>query len=149
MKIVYAISAVLVLTVAVLVFSGRGTGYAQCCGSDDCGWSFNPTVTDAVAITGRFDTGTDTIPEELTINWCFTFDPIGGGVEINSASSQNIASVQYDPSSFATAGCVGGQVVYASGALGNAGADGTLVTKATIGPFPACVRNKSLTVRHH
>jgi len=71
MKIVYAISALLVLTVAVLVFSGRGTGYAQCCpsGQDECGWAFNPTATDAVAITGRFDTGTDGIPEELTINW--------------------------------------------------------------------------------
>ena len=150
MKLVYGVCSSLVLLVAVLVLSGRGTGHA-CSGTDSCFWSFNPQATQAApAPSGAFDTATDGDANELTINWDFSFDPIGGAVSIDEGSSNNIAqgSVTYTPSEFATGGCLGGQVIYASGRLAVATQDGRLVTKATIGPFPACETNKTLAIDH-
>ncbi len=56
--------------------------------------------------------------------------------------------VGYTPSSFYTGSCSGSQVIYASGNLTNANSDGTLVTHAVIGPYPACQSNKSLAINH-
>ena len=148
MKMAYSICSVLVLTVVGLVFLGSGTSFAghDCpcfIGGNACGWLSQPTATDADS-GGNFNTATDGDSNEPTIQWCLENHPIGAGVFFVEPSSLNIASVTYSPSSF-EAHCSGSQEIAMSGTLGEPEDDGTLVTKAAIGPG-VCQANKSLAI---
>ena len=159
MKIVYAVSALLVLSVAVLVLVGPGTGYAVCpCpgseNGDTCSWRGVPTATQAVS--GVFNTASDTDPDDPGVKWCFSFVPNGGTATFQPfPASINIVdtSVQYDPAEFVIVDCqppslLTGQVVQMRGRLSNFSQDGLLVTRATIGPFPSCTSDYNLAINH-
>jgi hypothetical protein len=147
LRALYALSLILAVAAGVTFVSSRSWTFADdCCQSNICAWRTQPTATDADA-QGAFNTATDSDDNEPTIEWCLTFEPIAGTVVIADTGNVNVTGVTYTPSGFSIAHCSGSQEVAISGSLSNPSSDGTVNSKAIIGPFPnSCVAFKSLAV---
>jgi hypothetical protein len=149
MKLASVCSVVAAIAVILTFASGQRWSAASCCQNPICGWNGDPTST-PVLEGEHFDTAEDGNEDELTVQWCFPVNPIGGTVEYDpDDESDNIdgSSVVYTPSSFSIGSCSGTQAIFVEGELLQA-QDGTLVTRVYIGAYPGCGQevDKSLFV---